>query len=68
VPEGNQLEPSCVVNEHGAIMVRPVTTDADGNPLPKRRDLSFLSEGPSLEPEVIQALEDQRQIDPELWQ
>jgi hypothetical protein len=36
---------------------------------PKRkRDLSFLwADGP-LEPEVLQALEDQRQIDPEMWQ
>lgn len=32
-----------------------------------KRDLSFLwADGP-LEPEVIQALEEQRQIDPELW-
>jgi len=34
----------------------------------KKRDLSFMwADGP-LEPEVIQAIEDQRQIDPELWQ
>ena len=55
-------------NEYGAIIVRPATTDADGNPLPKRRDLSFLMDGPPLEPEVLEALEAQRQIDPELWQ
>lgn len=56
------------VNEYGAILVRPATTDAAGNPLPKRRDLSFLSEGPPLEPEVLAALEDQRRIDWDLWQ
>ncbi len=33
-----------------------------------RYDLSFLAEGPPLEPEVLRALEEQRQIDPELWQ
>ena len=33
----------------------------------KKRDLSFLAQGPPLEPEVLQALEDQRQIDPEMW-
>lgn len=32
-----------------------------------RRDLSFLWEDGPLEPEVIQAIEEQRQIDPELW-
>jgi plasmid stability protein len=56
------------VNEYGAILVCPATTDAAGNPLPKRRDLSFLTQGPPLEPEVLQALEEQRQIDPDLWQ
>jgi hypothetical protein len=55
-------------NEYGAIVVRPATTDAAGNPLPKRRDLSFLTKGPPLEPEVLQALAEQRRIDPELWQ
>jgi len=34
----------------------------------KKRDLSFLAQGPPLEPEVIRALEEQRRIDPELWQ
>jgi plasmid stability protein len=34
----------------------------------KKRDLSFLTKGPPLEPEVIRALEDQRRIDAELWQ
>lgn len=34
----------------------------------KRRDLSFLAQGPPLEPEVLLALEEQRRIDPELWQ
>jgi hypothetical protein len=34
----------------------------------KKRDLSFLTKGPPLEPEVIRALEEQRQIDPEIWQ
>lgn len=39
------------------------------NPLPeKKRDLSFFLQGPPLEPDVLQALEDQRKIDPELWQ
>jgi hypothetical protein len=33
----------------------------------KKRDLSFFAEGPPLEPEVLRALEEQRQIDPELW-
>ncbi len=33
----------------------------------KLRDLSDIVDGPPLEPEVIQALEDQRRIDPELW-
>ncbi len=32
------------------------------------RDLSDIVDGPPLEPEVIQALEDQRRIDPELWE
>lgn len=32
----------------------------------KVRDLSFMAIGPPLEPEVIQALEEQRQIDPDL--
>lgn len=32
-----------------------------------KRDLSFLWEDGPLEPEVIQSLEDQRQIDPEMW-
>jgi len=32
-----------------------------------KRDLSFLWEGGPLEPEVLQALEDQRKIDPEMW-
>ena len=36
--------------------------------IPKKRDLSFLTKGPPLEPEVIRALDEQRQIDPELWQ
>jgi plasmid stability protein len=33
----------------------------------KRRDLSFMTEGPPLEPEVLEILEEQRRIDPELW-
>jgi plasmid stability protein len=32
------------------------------------RDLSFLAAGPPLEPEVLRALDEQRRIDPELWQ
>jgi len=32
-----------------------------------KRDLSFMTVGPPLEPEVLRALEEQRQIDPELW-
>ncbi len=55
-------------NEFGAIIVRPATTDVAGNPLPKKRDLSFMTQGPPLEPEVLQALAEQRRIDPELWQ
>lgn len=34
---------------------------------PKKRDLSGIFDGEPLEPEVIQALEEQRQIDPEMW-
>jgi len=34
----------------------------------KTRDLSFLAQGPPLEPEVLRALEEQRRIDVELWQ
>jgi plasmid stability protein len=34
----------------------------------RKRDLSFLAAGPPLEPEVLAALKEQRQIDPELWQ
>ncbi len=40
----------------------------DRQELPKKRDLSFMTQGPPLEPEVIRALEEQRRIDPELWQ
>lgn len=55
------------VNEYGAILVRPATTDAAGNPLPKRRDLSFLA-GTWVDDEEFDAiLAFQRQIDPELW-
>lgn len=32
-----------------------------------KRDLSDVFDGTPLEPEVIEALEDQRRIDPELW-
>lgn len=55
-------------NEYGAILVRPATTDAAGNPLPKKRDLSDLAGKNLIDEEVIQALEDQRRIDWELWQ
>jgi hypothetical protein len=34
---------------------------------PKRRDLSAIFDGTPLEPEVIEALESQRQIDWEMW-
>lgn len=34
----------------------------------QKRDLSFLAQGPPLEPEVLRALQEQRRIDPELWQ
>jgi hypothetical protein len=33
----------------------------------KVRDLTKIFSGEPLEPEVIKALEDQRQVDPELW-
>jgi len=36
-------------------------------PATGKRDLSFMTTGPPLEPEVLRALEDQRWIDPELW-
>jgi hypothetical protein len=46
-----------------ALGVPPNATTSSG----KKRDLSFLSEGPPLEPAVLEALDEQRQIDPELW-
>jgi hypothetical protein len=55
-------------NEYGAILVRPATTDAAGNPLPKKRDLSDLAGKQHLDEDVLKALEDQRRIDWELWQ
>jgi plasmid stability protein len=55
-------------NEYGAILVRPATTDAAGNPLPKKRDLSDLAGTWVEDPEFDAALEDQRRIDWELWQ
>ncbi len=55
-------------NEYGAILVRPATTDAAGNPLPKRRDFSDLAGTWVEDPEFDAALEDQRRIDWELWQ
>lgn len=33
----------------------------------KKRDLSGIFDGEPLEPEVIEALEEQRRIDPDLW-
>lgn len=33
----------------------------------KKRDLSFLAKGPPLDPETLKALQEQRLIDPELW-
>jgi hypothetical protein len=54
-------------NEFGAILVRSATTDADGKPLPKRRDLSDLAGTWVEDPEFDAALEDQRRIDWELW-
>jgi hypothetical protein len=39
----------------------------ESSSLSTKRDLSFLSQGPPLEQAVLQVLEDQRQIDPELW-
>jgi hypothetical protein len=47
-----------------------LSQDVEEAPLekPKKfRDLSFLTEGPPLEPEVLEALEEQRRIDPEMW-
>jgi hypothetical protein len=55
-------------NEYGAILVRPATTDAAGNPLPKKRDLSDLAGTWVEDPEFDAAMEDQRRIDWELWQ
>jgi hypothetical protein len=46
-----------------ALGVAPSATTSSG----KKRDLSFLSEGPPLEPEVLEALAEQRQIDSEMW-
>ena len=34
---------------------------------PAKRDLSDIFDGTPLEPEVIQALDDQRRIEPEIW-
>jgi hypothetical protein len=55
-------------NEYGAILVRFATTDAAGNPLPKKRDLSDLAGKWLTDPEFEAALEEQRRIDWELWQ
>jgi len=54
-------------NEYGAILVRPATTDAAGNPLPKKRDLSDIAGTWVEDPEFDAALEDQSRIDWELW-
>jgi hypothetical protein len=54
-------------NEDGAILVRPATTDAAGNPLPKRRDLSDVVGQHLIDDEMRKVFEEQRQIDPELW-
>lgn len=45
----------------------PEAEDAPATKPKKFRDLSFLTEGPPLEPEVIAALEEQRRIDPDMW-
>jgi hypothetical protein len=55
-------------NEYGAILVRPATTDAAGNPLPVKRDLSDIAGTWVEDPEFDAALEDQNRIDWELWQ
>lgn len=34
----------------------------------KKRDLSGIFDGTPLEPEVLEALEDQRRIDPKMWE
>ena len=34
----------------------------------KLRDLSFMTQGPQPEPEVLEELERQRKIDPEMWE
>ncbi len=54
-------------NEFGAILVRPATTDAAGNPLPKKRDLSDLAGQHLIDDDMRKIFEEQRQIDPELW-
>ena len=52
-----------------ALVVEALARGLGVGPSPeKKRDLSFLAQGPPLEPEVIRALEDQRRIDPEIWQ
>jgi hypothetical protein len=51
-----------------AVLLEALARGLDLDESPRiKRDLSFLTEGPPLEPEVIQALEELRQIDPEIW-
>jgi plasmid stability protein len=54
--------------EQLGVALPPPTSEPNGNGAPKKyRDLSFLTDGPPLEPEVLAALEEQRRIDPEMW-
>ena len=50
----------------GVKLPEAAATNINGEPK-KYRDLSFLTDGPPLEPEVLAVLEEQRRIDPEMW-
>jgi hypothetical protein len=54
------------VDEFVAAAIRERVGATESTTRPKR-DLSGIFDGTPLEPEVLQALEDQRQIDPEMW-
>jgi hypothetical protein len=53
--------------EQLGVKLPPGAKDAPLEKPKQFRDLSFLTEGPPLEPEVIAAIEEQRRIDPEMW-
>jgi hypothetical protein len=54
------------VDEYVAEAIRERVGGAKAASKPKR-DLSGIFDGTPLEPEVLQALDDQRRIDPEMW-